>query len=155
MARASLEIYCNSRRKVFPTFSTGLTFFHCLASNEPSIRLDFGWQSTNDCCRHNAELEMTVRLSQQLEQVQSELARKLAEAERIGDCLVELGMRLQQEPWKWSLGWAENTFPVPNSNSPLDGEIVESLDRNRLEWLLEDIRILKRREAELKRLDAA
>ena len=39
---------------------------------------------------------MTVRLSQQLEQVQSELARKLAEAERIGDCLVELGMRLQQ-----------------------------------------------------------
>ncbi|PYU21789.1 MAG: hypothetical protein DMG32_19680 [Acidobacteria bacterium] len=98
---------------------------------------------------------MTVRLSQQLEQVQSELARKLAEAERIGDCLVELGMRLQQEPWKWSLGWAENTFPVPNSISLLDDEIVESLDHNRLEWLLEDIRILKRREAELKRLDAA
>jgi hypothetical protein len=28
-------------------------------------------------------------------------------------------------------------------------------DRNRLEWLLEDIRTLKRREAELKRLAAA
>ena len=98
---------------------------------------------------------MTVRLSQQLEQVQNELARKLGEAERIGDCLVELGVRLQQEPWKWSLGWAENTFPVSNSISPVDAEIVESLDRNRLEWLLEDIRILKRREAELKRLDDA
>ena len=98
---------------------------------------------------------MIVRLSQQLEQVQAELARKLAEAERIGDCLVELGMRLQQEPWKWSLGWMEDAFPVPSSICPVETEIVESLDRNRLEWLLEDIRILKRREAELKRLAVA
>jgi hypothetical protein len=98
---------------------------------------------------------MTVRLSQQLEQVQNELAHKLAEAERIGDCLVELGVRLQQEPWKWSLGWVENAFPVSNSITPVDLNIVESLDRNRLEWLLEDIRILKRRETELKRLAVA
>jgi hypothetical protein len=98
---------------------------------------------------------MTVRLSQQLEQVQNELAQKLAEAERIGDCLVELGVRLQQEPWKWSLGWVENAFPVSNSITPVDLNIVESLDRNRLEWLLEDIRILKRRETELKRLAVA
>lgn len=98
---------------------------------------------------------MTVRLSQQLEQVQNELARKLAEAERIGDCLVELGVRLQQEPWKWSLGWVENAFPVSNSTSPIDTELIDSLDRNRLEWLLEDIRILKRRETELKRLAVA
>lgn len=98
---------------------------------------------------------MTVRLSQQLEQVQNELAHKLAEAERIGDCLMELGMRLQQEPWKWSLGWIENAFPTSSAISPVDTDIVESLDRNRLEWLLEDIRILKRRETELKRLAVA
>jgi hypothetical protein len=98
---------------------------------------------------------MTVRLSQQLEQVQNELAHKLAEAERIGDCLMELGMRLQQEPWKWSLGWIENAFPTSSSISLVDTDIAESLDRNRLEWLLEDIRILKRRETELKRLAVA
>lgn len=105
--------------------------------------------------RDNAELRMSVRLSQQLEQVQNDLAHKLAEAERIGDCLVELGMRLQQEPWKWSIGWLENAFPTSASISPVETEIVESLDRNRLEWLLEDIRMLKRREAELKRLAVA
>jgi hypothetical protein len=98
---------------------------------------------------------MTVRLSQQLEQVQNELARKVAEAEHIGDCLVELGVRLQQEPWKWSLGWVESESPVPTSVNSVDADIVESLDRNRLEWLLEDIRILKRRETELKRLAVA
>jgi len=98
---------------------------------------------------------MTVRLFQQLEQVQAELTRKLAEAERIGDSLVELGIRLQQEPWKWSLGWMEDVFPLPSSICPVETEIVESLDRNRVEWLLEDIRMLKRREAELKRLAVA
>jgi hypothetical protein len=98
---------------------------------------------------------MTVLLSQQLEQVQSDLSRKLNEAERIADCLVELGIRLQREPWKWSLGWLEDAFPVPNSISPVENEIVNALDRNRLEWLLEDIRMLKRRESELKRLAAA
>lgn len=102
-----------------------------------------------------AEHPMTVRLSQQLEEVQSELSRKLSEAERIGDCLMELGMRLQQEPWKWSIDWIEDAFPVPNSINPVEKEIVAALDRNRLEWLLEDIRILKRRETELKRLAAA
>jgi len=98
---------------------------------------------------------MTVRLSQRLEQVQSELARKLAEAERIGDSLVQLGARLQQEPWKLSLGPVDNAFPVSSSVSPVDKDMAEALDRDRLEWLLEDIRILKRREAELKRLVAA
>ncbi|PYU29584.1 MAG: hypothetical protein DMG31_16785 [Acidobacteria bacterium] len=98
---------------------------------------------------------MSVRLSQQLEQVQNELAHKLSEAERIGSGLVELGIRLQQEPWKWSIGWVEDTFPVPASICPVETEIIESLDRNRLEWLLEDIRMLKRREAELKRLAVA
>jgi len=98
---------------------------------------------------------MTVRLSQQLEDVQTELSRKLAEAERIGDCLMELGARLQQEPWKWSIDWIEDAFPAPSSINPVEKEIVAALDRNRVEWLLEDIRILKRRETELKRLAAA
>lgn len=98
---------------------------------------------------------MTPRFAQQLEHVQSELAHKLAEAEEIGDCLVKLGMRLRQEPWNWSLGWLEDAFPTRNSVCPVETEIVASLDRNRLEWLLEDIRILKRRETELKRLAAA
>ena len=56
---------------------------------------------------------MSVQLSHQLEQVQSDLSRKLNEAERIADCLVELGIRLQKEPWKWSLGWLEDAFPFP------------------------------------------
>ncbi len=98
---------------------------------------------------------MTVRLSQQLEDVQTELSRKLSEAERIGDCLMELGARLQQEPWKWSIDWIEDAFPAPNSINPVEREIVAALDRNRVEWLLEDIRILKRRETELKRLAVA
>jgi transposase len=101
------------------------------------------------------ERAMTVRLSQQLEDVQTELSRKLSEAERIGDCLMELGARLQQEPWKWSIDWIEDAFPAPNSISPVEREIVAALDRNRVEWLLEDIRILKRRETELKRLAVA
>lgn len=98
---------------------------------------------------------MTAQLSHQLEQVQNELAHKLREARRIGDCLVDLALRLRHEPWKWSLGWVEDAFPVPNSICPVETEIAESLDRNRLEWLLEDIRLLKRREAELKKLVAA
>lgn len=98
---------------------------------------------------------MTVTLSQHLEQVQNDLTRKLNEAERIADCLVELGVRLQKEPWKWSLGWLEDAFPAATSVLPVENEIVDALDRNRLEWLLEDIRMLKRRETELKRLAAA
>jgi hypothetical protein len=129
--------------------------FPRLASNKRAIHLDFGWHSIDDRRHHNSEPCMSPRFAQQLEQVQSELAHKLAEAERIGDCLVELGLRLQQEPWHWSLGWLEDAFPSPSSISPVETEIVAALDRNRLEWLLEDIRILKRREAELKRLAAA
>jgi hypothetical protein len=95
---------------------------------------------------------MTVRLAEQLEQVPHEFVRKLEEAERIGDYLVELGARLQEDPWKWSIDWIEDAFPVSNAICPIEPEIVESLDRHRLEWLLEDIRLLKRREMELKRL---
>jgi hypothetical protein len=98
---------------------------------------------------------MTAWLPQHLEQVQIELAHKLAEACRIGECLATLSLRLQQEPWKWSIGWLEDAFPSTSATCPVEPDVVEALDKNRLEWLLEDIRILKRREAELKRLAAA
>jgi len=136
----------------FRTFSTGLTNFHSSGFNESLL---FPSHSKNDGNHERSEHAVTVRLSQQLEDVQTELSRKLSEAERIGDCLMELGARLQQEPWKWSIDWIEDAFPVPNSINPIEKEIVASLDRNRVEWLLEDIRILKRRETELKRLAAA
>jgi len=97
----------------------------------------------------------TVRLPQHLEQVQRELTHKLAEAERIGESLATLGTRLQQEPWKWSIDWVEDAFPSSSETCPIERELVEALDKNRLEWLLEDIRILRRREAELKRLAVA
>lgn len=117
--------------------------------------LDFGPDSADDCCGPHAEYRLTAQLSGQLEQVRNELAHKLGEAKRIGDCLLDLAVRLRHEPWKWSLGWAKDSFPVPNSVCQLESEILNSLDRNRLEWLLEDIRMLKQREAELERLVAA
>lgn len=98
---------------------------------------------------------MTARLTEQLAQVQTDLGRKISEAERIGECLITLGMRLQEEPWKWTIDWLEDAFPGTNGTCLVESEIVEALNRHRLEWLLEDIRILKRRETELKRLAAA
>ena len=99
---------------------------------------------------------MSPRLNEQLEQVQKDLGRKLAEAERIGECLITLGSRLREEPWTWTIDWLEDSaFPGTNGTCLIETELVEALNRHRLEWLLEDIRILKRREAELKRLAAA
>ena len=98
---------------------------------------------------------MSPRLNEQLEQVQKDLGRKLSEAERIGECLITLGTRLREEPWKWSIDWLEDTFPGTNGTCLIESELVEALNRHRLEWLLEDLRILKRRETELKRLAAA
>jgi hypothetical protein len=98
---------------------------------------------------------MNPRVSEQLEQVQRDLTRNLAEVERIGDALTELGLRLKQEPWAWGMGWAENAFPNGEWAKPVDPEMMEAMDRHRLSWLLEDIRILRRRETELKRLAVA
>ena len=88
-------------------------------------------------------------------QAQEELAGRLVEAERIGDCLIELGKCLKQEPWKYALGWLDNSFPEPETIHLIETEIEEALDKHRLMWLLDDIRILRRREAELKKLVAA
>jgi hypothetical protein len=98
---------------------------------------------------------MNTRLTEQLEQVQKDLAQNLAEVESIGESLIEVGIRLKQEPWKWSLDFAESSFPAGEWTRPVDADMLEALDRNRISWLLEDIRILRRREGELKRLALA
>ena len=98
---------------------------------------------------------MNTQLSEQLEQVQRELAHNLAEAERLGECLAKLGARLQKEPWKWSMDWSGDVFPEVDWTRQMEPEMLEALDRNRIAWLLDDIRILRRREAELKRLAIA
>jgi len=98
---------------------------------------------------------MNIRLSEQLEQVQKDLARNLDEAERLGELLAKLGGRLQKEPWKWSMDWAGDAFPEVDWTRQIEPEMMEALDRNRIAWLLDDIRILRRREAELRRLAVA
>jgi hypothetical protein len=98
---------------------------------------------------------MTPRLIEQLEQVQKDLARNLAEATEIGERLIELGLRLKREPWKWSIDWMESAFPDSDGTRPLDPELAEALNKPRIAWLLEDIRLLRRREAELKKLAVA
>jgi hypothetical protein len=97
---------------------------------------------------------MGPRLTDQLQQVQKDLARSVNAAERIGESLVELGTRLRRDPGKWAIDWLDSAFPSGTETSLIERDLVEALDRNRLEWLLEDIRILQRREAELRRLVA-
>ena len=95
---------------------------------------------------------MSPRLADQLQQVQKDLSRSVSAAERIGELLVELGSRLRRDPGKWAIDWLDDPFPTPNEACLLERELVEALDRHRLEWLLEDVRILRRRETELKKL---
>jgi hypothetical protein len=95
---------------------------------------------------------MSPRLADQLQQVRKDLARSIAAAEQIGESLVELGSRLRREPAKWAIDWLEDSFAGSNETCLIERPLVEALDRNRLEWLLEDIRILRRREIELRRL---
>jgi hypothetical protein len=95
---------------------------------------------------------MSARLADQLQQVRKDLARSIAAAEQIGESLVELGTRLRREPSKWAIDWLEDPFAGSSETSLIERPLVEALDRNRLEWLLEDIRILQRRETELRRL---
>ena len=95
---------------------------------------------------------MSSRLGDQLQQVQKDLTRSVSAAERIGELLVELGSRLRRDPGKWSIDWIADPFPIPNETCLMERELVDALDRHRLEWLLEDIRILRRREVELKKL---
>ena len=98
---------------------------------------------------------MNLQLTEQLEQVQKGLARNLAEVERIADSLIEVGARLKQEPWKWGLEWTDSAFLPEELTDSIEPEMLAAVDRHRISWLLEDIRILRRREIELKRLALA
>ena len=97
---------------------------------------------------------MPPHLFEKWVQTQTELARRLAEAEHIGDCLIELGQRLKQEPWKYAIGWLDD-LPDADTINLVEVEIENALEKRRLMWLLDDIRILRRRETELKKLVAA
>jgi hypothetical protein len=103
--------------------------------------------------KNESEGAMTIRLTEQLEDLRSTLARDLAEVERIGEHLAELGARLQQEPRQWIVEWTEHA--THDWTRSLEPELLEALDGRRLAWLLEDIRILRRREVELRRLAVA
>jgi hypothetical protein len=98
---------------------------------------------------------MTTRLTDQLEQVQKDLARDVNEVTEIGERLIELGLRLKREPWKWSIDWMGNSFVEQDGVWPIEAELAEVLDKPRLSWLLEEIRLLRRRAAELKKLAVA
>ena len=98
---------------------------------------------------------MATRLTDQLEQVQKDLARDVNEINEISERLIELGLRLKREPWKWSID--VNGIPLPEQDGvwPIETELSEVLDKPRISWLLEEIRLLRRREHELKKLAAA
>ena len=98
---------------------------------------------------------MTTRLTDQLDQVQKDLAREVNEVTEIGERLIELGLRLKREPWKWSIDWMGNSFVEQDVVWPIEAELVEAVDRPRISWLLEEIRLLRRRVAELKKLAVA
>jgi len=98
---------------------------------------------------------MTTRLTDQLEQVQKDLARDVNEVTEIGEHLIELGLRLKREPWKWSIDWMGSSFVEQDGVWPIEAELAEVLDKPRISWLLEEIRLLRRRETELKKLAVA
>ena len=97
---------------------------------------------------------MTTRLTDQLEQVQKDLARDVNEATEIGERLIELGLRLKREPWKWSIDLG-HSLADQEGVWPIETELTEVLDKPRISWLLEEIRLLQRRAHELKKLAAA
>lgn len=97
---------------------------------------------------------MSDKVADQWRQVQQDLKRSVIAAERIGESLIELGTRIRRQPERWAIDWLAEPFPATSDTCLIERELVEALDRTRLEWLLEDIRILKRREAELRKLVA-
>jgi hypothetical protein len=95
---------------------------------------------------------MSFELPVQLQQIQKELDRNLAEAERIGESLITLGRRLRDEPWKWSIDWLDDSLPGAEGTNLVEPDVADALSRVKIEWLLENIRILRRREADLRSL---
>jgi hypothetical protein len=98
---------------------------------------------------------MATRLTDQLEQVQKDLAREVTEITEIGERLIELGLRLRREPWKWSIDRMGGSFVERDDIWQVEPELTDALNRPRISWLLEEVRLLQRRAAELKKLAAA
>ncbi len=94
---------------------------------------------------------MAEDLTAELEKVETELAEKLAEAARIGDCLVVLGNRLKREPWQWVLGGHPNPHHDAISTFNVESTVNSALDRKHMKKLLSDIRDLRARKAELEK----
>ncbi len=94
---------------------------------------------------------MSEDLAEELEQVETELAEKLAEAARVGDCLVVLGNRLKREPWQWVLGGHPNPHDDAISTLNVESVINSALDRKHMKKLLEEIRNLRNRKENLER----
>ncbi len=94
---------------------------------------------------------MAEDLAAELEKVETELAEKLAEAARIGDCLVVLGNRLKREPWQWVLGGHPNPHHDAISTINVESEVSSALDRKHMKKLLSNIRDLRARKAELEK----
>ncbi len=94
---------------------------------------------------------MSEDLAEELEQVETELAEKLAEATRVGDCLVVLGNRLKREPWQWVLGGHPNPHRDAISTLNVESVINSALDRKHMKKLLEEIRNLRNRKENLER----
>jgi hypothetical protein len=98
---------------------------------------------------------MATRLTDQLEQVQKDLTRDVNEVTEIGERLIELGLRLKREPWKWSIDWMGSSFVEQDGVWPIEADLAEAVDKQRIAWLLEEIRLLRRRETELRKLAVA
>ena len=94
---------------------------------------------------------MAEDLTAELEKVETELAEKLAEAARIGDCLVVLGNRLKREPWQWVLGGHPNPHHDAISTFNVGSTVNSALDRKHMKKLLSDIQVLRARKAELEK----
>ncbi len=94
---------------------------------------------------------MAEHRAAKLEQVETELAEKLAEAARIGDCLVVLGNRLKREPWQWVLGGHPNPPHDAISTFNVESVVSSALDRKHMKKLLSNIRDLRARKAELEK----
>ena len=92
---------------------------------------------------------MAEDLAAELGKVEKELAEKLAEAARIGDCLVVLGNRLKREPWQWVLGGHSKPHHDAMPTFNVESVVSSALDRKHMKKLLSDIRVLRAQKANL------
>ena len=92
---------------------------------------------------------MAEHRAAKLGKVEKELAEKLAEAARIGDCLVVLGNRLKREPWQWVLGGHSKPHHDAMPTFNVESVVSSALDRKHMKKLLSDIRVLRAQKAKL------